>query len=249
MGVGGSYATAMTIALEIDQPQRLRGLLEKLLEEEGAIDRVAADVVFTPVTLTRLLLYVRDWNTNARYCDVAQAVLSFVLTAFTFEEIRRAVREAGSDANSRGNGGARSGGRGADRDGKGGGRDDGDNNQSGDGAVVLSDLVAGLIAYSERHLKRAARVYVMHGRMLRGACCPSQTYFASREQKSRNCLAVLVVMADFRAPFWWSTRCARCRNCCRSMKSTVAVRLQLAMMMMLTVLAGAPPAPLLMRHR
>ena len=55
----------MTIALEIDQPLRLRGLLEQLVEA-GTLAEHASQVPFTPQTLTRLLLYARDWNTNTR---------------------------------------------------------------------------------------------------------------------------------------------------------------------------------------
>ncbi len=55
----------MAIALEIDQPLRLRGLLEQLLEA-GTLVEHAEQIAFTPQTLTRLLLYIRDWNTNTR---------------------------------------------------------------------------------------------------------------------------------------------------------------------------------------
>ena len=144
----GQYARAMTIALEIDQPLRLRGLLQKLVEEDSLAHHVS-QVVFSPKTLTRLLLYVRDWNTNARFCGVAQAVLEFVLANFSFADIRRAVREGGAEAATKGNAGSSSGV--LDKQSA--------SSDSPGERVVLSDLLAGLVAYSERHLKRAARVY------------------------------------------------------------------------------------------
>jgi len=131
----GKYARAMTIALEIDQPLRLRGLLEKLVEE-NSLDKHVGAVVFTPQTLTRFLLYIRDWNTNARFCEVAQQSLSFVLKTFSFAQLRRAVKEAGKSAQTKGNAGS-----------------------SEEGVTSVHEIVAGLVAYSERHLKRSARVY------------------------------------------------------------------------------------------
>lgn len=146
----GQYAKAMEIAMEIDQPLRLRGLLEKLIAE-GTLQQYIEQVEFSPTTLTRLLLYARDWNTNARFCGVAQAVLSFALSSFTFEELRRAVREASASAFH------------TAEHSTSGRKDIADANVStsteGTTAVALQDMVKGLVAYSERHLKRVEKVY------------------------------------------------------------------------------------------
>ena len=130
----GMHARAMTIALEIDQPLRLRGLLEKLVQE-GTLEKYVSQVTFTPLTLTRLFLYIRDWNTNSRFCGIAQATLSYILTVFSFDDIRRSVREANANHSEE------------------------IIETTGEHVVSLSDLVAGLTAYSDRHLKRATNIF------------------------------------------------------------------------------------------
>ncbi|EON65052.1 hypothetical protein W97_04287 [Coniosporium apollinis CBS 100218] len=81
--VAGSWREAITLALQLDQPARLlslfKGVVEAEEQEEGSLsgNRDVDEVLgsLADEQIFRLLLRVRDWNTNARTAGVAQRVL------------------------------------------------------------------------------------------------------------------------------------------------------------------------------
>ncbi|KAJ1647592.1 U3 small nucleolar RNA-associated protein [Coemansia asiatica] len=105
------YRNAIMLTLSLDQPHRLLNIFQDVIaaaeyrngldtEIEGGSDgedseqaivgaRVVDDVIgsLAPDQLERLLGYVRNWNTNAKFARVAQAVLHCVLTKYTSQTI------------------------------------------------------------------------------------------------------------------------------------------------------------------
>lgn len=81
------YRNALFLALSTRQPRRLLDILTQLL----AVDQAGGDSwesvsslasvlsALQPPELSVLLEYLRDWNTNSRYADVAQTVLYALL--------------------------------------------------------------------------------------------------------------------------------------------------------------------------
>ncbi|OCL04983.1 WD40 repeat-like protein [Glonium stellatum] len=79
----GNYREAITLALQLDQPARLFSLFKSVVEGEAqepesmsglkAVDEVLTNLA--DEQLFKLLLRIRDWNTNARTAVVAQKIL------------------------------------------------------------------------------------------------------------------------------------------------------------------------------
>jgi len=79
----GNYREAITLALQMDQPGRLFSLFKTVVETEtpdegslsglGAVDDVLSNLA--DEQLYKLLLRLRDWNTNVRSAPVAQKIL------------------------------------------------------------------------------------------------------------------------------------------------------------------------------
>ena len=84
------YREAITLALALDHPARLLSLFQAVLAtdppEPGSLTGVSSvDEVLSSLSDEQLLLLlkrVRDWNTNARTCNVAQRVLNVVVRAY-----------------------------------------------------------------------------------------------------------------------------------------------------------------------
>lgn len=79
----GNYREAITLALQLNQPARLLALFKSVVEgevqEPGSMSGLkAVDEVLTNLAdeqLFKLLLRIRDWNTNARTASIAQRIL------------------------------------------------------------------------------------------------------------------------------------------------------------------------------
>ncbi|KAH0556485.1 hypothetical protein GP486_005618 [Trichoglossum hirsutum] len=95
----GSYRQAITLALQLDHPGRLLNLFSTVVAttppEAGSLCGVkAVDEVLgslAPEQLYKLLLRIRDWNTNARTAPVAQRLLWTLLKSYPasmFTELR-----------------------------------------------------------------------------------------------------------------------------------------------------------------
>ena len=109
------YGTAVDLALKLERPGKLRELLGELVGrgDEGArILHEVARTLGSHERLGTLLRYIRDWNTNARFCHIAQAALMAVVEVRAPEDIMT--------------------------------------------VPGAPDLLAGIAAYTERHLRRMA---------------------------------------------------------------------------------------------
>ena len=86
----GNYREAIVLALQIDQPGRLFALFKSVVEAENPdIDSMsglnAVDDVLSSLAdeqLYKLLLRIRDWNTNVRTAPVAQKILWAVVKSY-----------------------------------------------------------------------------------------------------------------------------------------------------------------------
>ncbi|KAJ1955307.1 U3 small nucleolar RNA-associated protein [Linderina pennispora] len=106
--VAKDYRNAITLALSLDQPHRLLRIFSDLMmsvehrdttdDAEGADDSESSailgslavdEVVATlaPDQLNRLLGYVKNWNTNGKFSNVAQAVLYCILSNYTTQAV------------------------------------------------------------------------------------------------------------------------------------------------------------------
>ena len=95
----GSYHQAITLALQLNHPGRLLALFSTVVAttppEAGslcgvkAVDEVLASLA--PEQLYKLILRIRDWNTNARTAPVAQRLLWTLVKSYpssVFTELR-----------------------------------------------------------------------------------------------------------------------------------------------------------------
>lgn len=129
----------------MSQPGRLLSLFKDVassLEDEEKRDNsitgdIAVDEVIRTLStpdLVKLLVYVREWNTNGKTSSIAQRILFAVFKLWSADDIIRAFGESNTQKNP----------------------DAGD-----EGAelaktqqTVLHDVLEALISYSERHLAR-----------------------------------------------------------------------------------------------
>ncbi|PSN64910.1 WD40 repeat-like protein [Corynespora cassiicola Philippines] len=86
----GNYREAITLALQMDQPGRLFTLFKSVVEtdtpdEDSMSGLMAVDEVLANLAdeqLYKLLLRLRDWNTNVRSAPVAQKILWTVVKSY-----------------------------------------------------------------------------------------------------------------------------------------------------------------------
>ena len=86
----GNYREAIVLALQMDQPGRLFTLFKSVVEtdtpdEESLTGLNAVDEVITTLAdeqLYKLLLRLRDWNTNVRSAPIAQKILWAVVKSY-----------------------------------------------------------------------------------------------------------------------------------------------------------------------
>lgn len=86
----GNYREAIVLALQMDQPGRLFSLFKSIVETENpdaeslsglvAVDEVISNLA--DEQLYKLLLRLRDWNTNVRTAPIAQKILSVVVKSY-----------------------------------------------------------------------------------------------------------------------------------------------------------------------
>jgi U3 small nucleolar RNA-associated protein 13 len=86
----GNYREAIVLALQMDQPARLLSLLKSVTETEQpdagslsgltSVDEVLASLA--DEQLYKLLLRLRDWNTNVRTAHIAQKILWVVVKSY-----------------------------------------------------------------------------------------------------------------------------------------------------------------------
>ena len=126
------YTNAVLLALSMDQPRRLLGLLRDMLSEDQAqtlhavLERLGSNDIF------RLLEYIRDWNARSKDSDVAQTVLHTLFkTRSTAQILAAAPSATGLEVGS-------------------------DNAKASAGNI--GDILDALLPYTERHYARADRL-------------------------------------------------------------------------------------------
>lgn len=132
------YRKAIQLALAMEQPGRLLSLFKNIktidADDTSITGHPSVDEVIHTLggsELAKLLLYVRDWNTNAKTSRVAQGILHAVVKLKSSEEVMQAFHDRFGDDEEKGP--ATSG-------------------------STLKDLVDALIPYTERHLARMDRL-------------------------------------------------------------------------------------------
>lgn len=132
------YRKAIQLALAMEQPGRLLSLFKNIktidTDDTSITGHPSVDEVIRTLggsELAKLLLYVRDWNTNAKTSRVAQGILHAVVKLKSSEEVMQAFHDRFGDDEEKGP--ATSG-------------------------STLKDLVDALIPYTERHLARMDRL-------------------------------------------------------------------------------------------
>ena len=91
----GKWREGIVLALQLDHPARLLAIFKKVVDtrpvEEGSISGInAVDEVIGSLAdeqLLKLLMRVRDWNTNARTAPVAQRVLNVIVRKYSAERL------------------------------------------------------------------------------------------------------------------------------------------------------------------
>ena len=140
----------------MSQPRRLLSLFTTVLGSQTHLDHPSLAYTGSPevdevirtlpgLDLVRLLKHVRDWNSNARTCSIAQNVLHAILRLKTPEEILQAFEQATSIATST-------------TDDTGADGEDARPRKRTQPVMGLRELLDGLIPYSERHFSRIDRL-------------------------------------------------------------------------------------------
>ncbi|KAJ3036388.1 Transducin (beta)-like 3, partial [Rhizophlyctis rosea] len=88
------YKNAIKLAMDLNQPYRLLNLFAdviKLRKDKSsvlgskAIEKVVQEL--NDEDLQKLLLYIRDWNTNSKHSSTAQSVLFIILQHFSIDKL------------------------------------------------------------------------------------------------------------------------------------------------------------------
>lgn len=127
------YKNAILLALSMDQPRRLLGLLREILSDD--MDNLALlKQVFKSLEggdIFRLLEYIRDWNAKSRDSDVAQAVLNILFKTHSLGDIMKASPSSTS-------------------------LEEPDTRKASQ--TTITELIQALLPYTERHYARADRL-------------------------------------------------------------------------------------------
>lgn len=127
------YTNAVLLALSMNQPRRLLGLLRDVLSDKDTQTLPSVLAKLLPGDIFRLLEYIRDWNARSRDADVAQAVLHTLFKARTTAEILAAAPAST-------------------------GMESGKSDATKAGAGNIGDILDALLPYTERHYARADRL-------------------------------------------------------------------------------------------
>jgi U3 small nucleolar RNA-associated protein 13 len=87
----GEYAAAFELALSLNHPRHLRQVLLKWIAFDDANCSETLETMLLPKLsadfMKRLLLFTREWLTNARHASIATLVLGSFLRTFTFNDV------------------------------------------------------------------------------------------------------------------------------------------------------------------
>ncbi|CAG8602427.1 5535_t:CDS:2 [Racocetra fulgida] len=88
------YKNAISLAMSLNQPFRLLNLFTEILDNRAedtsitgseSIDKIIATL--SKEDIEKMLIYIRDWNTNAKYFRTAQTILHAILKTFSSDEL------------------------------------------------------------------------------------------------------------------------------------------------------------------
>ncbi|KAF9469790.1 U3 small nucleolar RNA-associated protein [Collybia nuda] len=139
------YRKAIQLALAMKQPGRLLSLFKNIKGDDAdstsitghpSVDEVLRTLVGSE--LARLLLYIRDWNTNAKSSHVAQRILHAILKLKPSEEVLKAFQDELQEISLT--------------------NQDVNMETPATNGTTVKDLVDTLIPYTERHLARMDRL-------------------------------------------------------------------------------------------
>jgi U3 small nucleolar RNA-associated protein 13 len=84
------YKNAILLALSMDQPRRLLGLMREILSDDMDNINILKQVFksLEAGDIFRLLEYIRDWNAKSRDSDVAQAVLNVLFKTHSLAHLQ-----------------------------------------------------------------------------------------------------------------------------------------------------------------
>jgi U3 small nucleolar RNA-associated protein 13 len=108
------YKNAIQLAFELDHPRRMLSVLKTMLEDSQATQNLPGtleknrsvepaviprnsvssqlcDIIarFSEAELTKCLGYIREWNTNAKHCRVAQFVLQLIFVNHSVKKLAK----------------------------------------------------------------------------------------------------------------------------------------------------------------
>ncbi|KAK9899009.1 WD40 repeat-like protein [Cystobasidium minutum MCA 4210] len=127
------YRNAILLALSMDQPRRLLGLMRDILSDDPENVSMLKQIFKSLESgdIFRLLEYIRDWNAKSRDSDVAQAVLNILLKTHSLADIMKAAPSSTSLEDS--------------------------NTARKSSSTTVSELIQAILPYTERHYARADR--------------------------------------------------------------------------------------------
>jgi U3 small nucleolar RNA-associated protein 13 len=84
------YKSALILAMQLDQPYKMLNILgsvyndhkEDIGQIEAYLSNLGQSDVFRLTQLQKLLLYLRDWNTNSKHAHVTQALVQVILKSY-----------------------------------------------------------------------------------------------------------------------------------------------------------------------
>lgn len=86
------YKNAMLMAMSLQQPFRLFSIFDDILESPNPSNperehrtKIIFEIFksFTSDQVSTLLSYIKDWNTNAKHCSIAQSLLHLLFQSFS----------------------------------------------------------------------------------------------------------------------------------------------------------------------
>jgi len=88
-----NWQKAIELALSLEQPVRLLDILKRIhTSHSGDFDKLLS--ALPSENLIKLLLYLRDWNTNSKHCVIVHWVLERVLRIFNPTELNALIKSA-----------------------------------------------------------------------------------------------------------------------------------------------------------
>jgi len=103
------YNKALRIAFKLDKPMKTLQIFEQVMKDavtttqdgkpDGTEARAKADAVFGELlsqlsvdNVEKCLLYIRDWNTNAKHSLISQKVLNHILQIYSPDSLLKLPR-------------------------------------------------------------------------------------------------------------------------------------------------------------